>query len=259
MNETKLGSIIEGEAFQDAVHVPVKPMIATCDLLPGQRINTKGLPISENENTIVLIVDPFLKDPVKQGQKFFACLQPGQVTSLTHLWSHPSFPEEKQKIQISRDPNDRSWRTQTVIDLCEQMINAPKYQKQYKTNLPILADALEDAGCPDTRVLTKMRQDKYFSEEEEGHRLVCLVYSNETEEAVRWIDDFADDINQGYRGLMEAAYEYAEDGEYIHMGNNEGYKNASSEQWDKFWQMYEIITKFKMSNNKSHSFFTCSC
>lgn len=57
------------------------------------------------------------------------------------------------KLWIGADP---SWRTDTVIELTRQAINEFKWEV-----LPILADALQDAGCEDAEFLLKLRTQPY--------------------------------------------------------------------------------------------------
>jgi hypothetical protein len=82
MDAPKLGQIITEAASRDAIHVAVIPMTATREMQPGEHL-ANG------------IVDPFLKAPVKPGQRYWLCLYPGTVTSLRHVWNHPAFGDEK--------------------------------------------------------------------------------------------------------------------------------------------------------------------
>lgn len=93
-----LGTIIGEGAGRDAIHLAVEPVIAAETLRPGQDIG-----LQEDGKAAgwvakhVGIVDPFLKDMVMPGQKFWLIVYPRQITSLRHVWEHPSFPEEPSK------------------------------------------------------------------------------------------------------------------------------------------------------------------
>lgn len=83
MEVPKLGELIsDASAGRDAIHVAVIPMIATRVMKPGEHLSNG-------------IVDPYLKEPVKPGQRYWLCLYPQTTTSLRHVWTHPLFPEEK--------------------------------------------------------------------------------------------------------------------------------------------------------------------
>ncbi|MGF1578147.1 MAG: hypothetical protein ACFCD0_02160 [Gemmataceae bacterium] len=54
-----------------------------------------------------------------------------------------------------------TWLTETVVNLAKSI-----YQHQHFGELPILADALEEAGCTDTRILDHFREKR-------GHLRAC--------------------------------------------------------------------------------------
>lgn len=80
------------------------------------------------------------------------------------------------------------WRTSTVVALCRRMLDSREFDV-----LPILADALEDAGCQDSELLATFRDDNLIPILAE--RAVNLVYSDETAAAVRWLEQFVRKIN----------------------------------------------------------------
>lgn len=97
-----LGSIIDDTAKRDAIHLAVEPCIAGELLSPGDDIGLlannlalKNTPSSyEIDIKYVGIVDPFLKRDVQPGEKFWMIIYPRTITSLRHVWSHPSFTDE---------------------------------------------------------------------------------------------------------------------------------------------------------------------
>jgi hypothetical protein len=76
---------------RDAIHIAIAPVIASGELRPGQHVG----PLPDQRFGVVDkpigIVDPFLLEPVKDGQPFWLCLYPYTITSLRHVWTHPSF------------------------------------------------------------------------------------------------------------------------------------------------------------------------
>lgn len=89
MSEVGIGNLITTAVGRDAVHVAVAPTTNTagCPLRPGDRVDARGGFAGER----VGIVDPFLAEPVKPGERFYLFLFPGSVTSLRHVWTHPAF------------------------------------------------------------------------------------------------------------------------------------------------------------------------
>jgi hypothetical protein len=92
-----IGHIIDRQQNRDAVHMAIAPVVASEYLLPGQRVNlANGLATLAGEP--VGIVDPFLRGPIEEGQRFWLFLFPGSITSLRHDWTHPSFPDGEPLI-----------------------------------------------------------------------------------------------------------------------------------------------------------------
>ena len=129
MSDIGIGKLIDGllDSQKDAIHIAVVPVIATEELYPGQEI---GLVEWQGANEDfqhtrfagaslkpIGIVDPFLKEPVKMGQKFWMFLNPGSITSLRHDWTHPAFVEvdkvegDLQKIDkaITEEQKAANW------------------------------------------------------------------------------------------------------------------------------------------------------
>lgn len=90
----KLGQIITEKQSRDAVHVAVVPIEASEDVYPGIHIGVTKGKADQYSTEKVGIVDPFLKEMVKKGQKFWLYLYPGSIVSLRHAWSHPAFKDD---------------------------------------------------------------------------------------------------------------------------------------------------------------------
>lgn len=92
-----LGTVIDDTQKRDAIHLAVEPVVAGEQLWPGQDVLlVDGVAIHRDPSIqrTVGIVDPFLRGPVYQGQRFWLVVYPRQIKSLRHVWSHPDFPEE---------------------------------------------------------------------------------------------------------------------------------------------------------------------
>jgi hypothetical protein len=86
-----MGRLITGDAGRDAVHVAIAPTTAPCELRPGQHVDAHGNPEGPGACPVG-VVDPFLHDPVRPGERFWLFLYPNSVTSLRHEWTHPAYP-----------------------------------------------------------------------------------------------------------------------------------------------------------------------
>lgn len=85
-----LGTIINEKAGRDAIHLAVEPAVAAERLYPGQDVGFVAGGVGRCDKPLG-IVDPFLKQVVQQGERFWLVVYPRQITSLRHVWTHPAF------------------------------------------------------------------------------------------------------------------------------------------------------------------------
>lgn len=89
-----LGTIIDDKQARDAIHLAVEPVIAGEHFRAGDHVALKdGLAVKAARDYGLGIVDPFLSVDVKPGDRFWLVVYPRQITSLRHVWTHPSFPD----------------------------------------------------------------------------------------------------------------------------------------------------------------------
>src|SRR5262249_40396553 len=86
-----IGILIDGDAGRDAVHIAIAPTTAPCELRPGQHVDCRGYPEGAGVEPVG-IVDPYLREPVRPGQRVWLFLYPNPVTSLRPEWTPPAFP-----------------------------------------------------------------------------------------------------------------------------------------------------------------------
>ncbi|ARP89795.1 hypothetical protein CAL14_05425 [Bordetella genomosp. 9] len=88
-----LGTIIDASEKRDAIHLAVEPVEAGVKLAVGAHVELRdGKAYAAAPGEGVGIVDPFLMDAVKKGERFWLVVYPRQITSLRHVWEHPAFP-----------------------------------------------------------------------------------------------------------------------------------------------------------------------
>jgi len=87
----KLGQLATETDMRDAIHIALAPVVAGVDLEPGQHVSLSQEREALPTGVTIGIVDPFLKERVLHGQRFWLFLYQNTVTGLRHSWSHPSF------------------------------------------------------------------------------------------------------------------------------------------------------------------------
>lgn len=91
---------------RDAIHIATAAVFAETDLEPGDHVGlTTERPdvMGLSEIAPLGIVDPFLTETVKKGERFWVFLYPGTIRSLRHAWSHPAFDKKQQLIEDLKD------------------------------------------------------------------------------------------------------------------------------------------------------------
>lgn len=109
MSDIELGKLIKGVAHRDAIHIAVAPVEAAGNFAPGDHVGLMDDGRASGDARLIGIVDPFLRQDVKEGEKFYLFLYPNTITSLRHDWVHPAFPSnvaEENDLALSR-----SWVT----------------------------------------------------------------------------------------------------------------------------------------------------
>jgi hypothetical protein len=92
-----LGTIITENEKRDAIHLAVDNAVAGEKLAPGEDVGFLPDGTFGSCDNPIGIVDPFLKKPVKKGQRFWIVIYPRKITSLRHVWEHPDFPDRTQE------------------------------------------------------------------------------------------------------------------------------------------------------------------
>lgn len=107
MADPQFGRLVPGEFphERDAIHIAALAVYAGETLRPGEHVGVyphgmldimvmyheaRNIAVKYAEKTIG-IVDAFLTEPVKFGERFWLFLYPGTIESLQHTWKHPTL------------------------------------------------------------------------------------------------------------------------------------------------------------------------
>lgn len=178
------------------------------------------------------------------------------------------------------------WRTENVIGICHSMRESQDFSAA-----PILADALQDAGCDDEELLSFLRRPEGGSYADFAAAVACVL-SDGAREAVAWVVKCAEELgpNYGYESYeVESGTTSPEDAlvdpmdyhelmryakDYVDTGGDEIKVQVGDESWRnvmvgerlrKFWECYQVITgkTYKLTDESGWRleghFFSCSC
>lgn len=120
-----IGMLIPEDAGRDAIHLATEPVIAGERLHAGQHIGfledgTVGTAAKE----LLGIVDPFLTAPLYPGNRFWLVVYPRTITSLRHVWTHPSFaPVEEIALTKTAPEAPSPYRVPNDIEASRAWVN----------------------------------------------------------------------------------------------------------------------------------------
>lgn len=101
-----LGTLLVTRQHRDAIHLAVECVVCgPMPIEPGAHIvvDFKAQHLGEGSEGLGVampvavgqglgIADPFIRETIMPGQKFWFLMYPRQVHSLHHVWTHPAFP-----------------------------------------------------------------------------------------------------------------------------------------------------------------------
>lgn len=164
------------------------------------------------------------------------------------------------------------WRTSTVVALCRRMLDTRVFD-----TMPILADALQDVGCADDKLLAECQNPKL--ETVRAERLVNLIYSEETAAAVRWLEQFVRDINYGdsededavvgkengyphtYEFIIQVGHQGVENGHmYFSSDAGAGFFWEGEDNVREFFRNWSLVTGVAVPKKAQEKItFSCAC
>ena len=167
------------------------------------------------------------------------------VEWLEDYYAGPAI-ERANLIQFEADPR---WLTTTVIDLCRAMRDENNYRR-----LPILGDALQDAGCSDMNLIAACMTEKCAPY---AQRIVALLLGGELSDAVKWLEEFGKKWNFAYRDMILAPQQregLTAGGIDLHGADELGEANEN-----RYWNSVELIVGKSLRVGEDQFYWSCSC
>jgi len=125
--QVNLGGTPGENAERDAIHVAVIPCVAGEDLTPGERVwrNSDGEAESwQHPDRSIGVVDPFRRDDVGEGERFWLFLLPNTITGMRHHWQHPEFdPAEPPDAELRRPVGEEPTRDEVIAAMRKVAVN----------------------------------------------------------------------------------------------------------------------------------------
>lgn len=111
-----IGKTLTAPEQRDAIHIAIAPVEAAVALKPGQHVGTDGHGRIGTTRPYIGVVDPYLRAPVKAGDKVWLFLYPGTITSLRHEWTHPDLKAPGETSKSHSEKWMRAWAMKHVSE-----------------------------------------------------------------------------------------------------------------------------------------------
>lgn len=280
--DLKLGSLITEPQTRDAVHIAVAPVVANEELSPGQRVmfsvpgDGRHVVAHAGAGLPVGVIDPFLSRNVRLGEECWLVLFPGTARNLRHDWDHPAFnnalaqsmADRVSKMMAAPDPDvppGKPWmasaNVRNIYERIRQLQTIREYRDQMMDSLPVLADALQEAGFKRSDFLAWLRNRGYSAMSGACELCFALVETcgdQSLEGSVRYLKQFADKIGKAVSDMMDAAWKYVESG-VPESDDSWDFQNADYEEWVEFWRHYEAVIGIGNPHQGENEFYQCPC
>jgi hypothetical protein len=101
-NKPILGELLKGGEERDAIHIAILPVTAHTYIPAGAQIFIRPDLTAILSGKSNAVADPFLKEQIRPGEKFYALLNPYTIESLRHEWVHKDFPNQNSPAEIEK-------------------------------------------------------------------------------------------------------------------------------------------------------------
>ena len=151
-----------------------------------------------------------------------------------------------ERAMLIKFEADYRWKSSTVIDLCRIMHDEKDYYR-----LPILGDALMDAGCDDEALIAACQNEKNLAY---AQRIVALVLGGELARAVEWLEEFGSKWNFSYEDMVTPGY-----GDGLTAMGRDIHSAGELEPGDEesYWQCVKLLTGSDAA--RGDFYWSCSC
>jgi len=125
-----LGNILTDDtSVRDAIHIAICSVTASEELSAGEHIAiiNEDFNIAGKSENPIGIVDPYLKTVVQKGQMFWMFLYPNTITSLKHVWTHPSFDSGASQRWLDDFANSAGLSYHEILEAAKDYLGSNTY------------------------------------------------------------------------------------------------------------------------------------